>query len=82
MTESPGFSVLVRRLLAHRGLDAHALTGTDEPGLRTALDGSEPALDLLGHLAPVLRLLIWETRRLTDDQVRQLTDQLKSARSS
>jgi len=42
MTESSGFSVLVRRLLAHRGLDACARDGIDEPGLRTALDGSEP----------------------------------------
>lgn len=56
MTESSSFSALIRRLLAHRGLDASALTRIDGPGLRAALDDSEPALDLLGQLAPALGL--------------------------
>lgn len=56
VTDSSSFSELIRRLLAYRGLDALALTGVDGPGLRAALDGSRPTLDLLGRLAPALGL--------------------------
>lgn len=56
MTDPAGFSALIQRLLALRGLDASALTGTSGPALQAALDGSQPAPGLLGQLAPALRL--------------------------
>jgi hypothetical protein len=56
VTDSSGFSELIRRLLDYRGLDALALTGVEGPGLRAALDGSRPTLDLLVRLAPVIGL--------------------------
>jgi hypothetical protein len=54
MDESPASDVLIRRLLDHRGLDAPVLAGMSGPGLRAARGGSEPAIALLGRLAPAL----------------------------
>lgn len=54
--------MLIRRLLAHRGPGAPALTRIDEPGLRAALDGPELAIALLEQLAPVLGVRLPDLR--------------------
>lgn len=56
VTESSGSSGLIRRLLAHRGLDVSALTGTGGPGFLAALDDPEVTPAVLGQLARVLGL--------------------------
>jgi hypothetical protein len=56
MSEYPGFSILLARLLDHRALDARSLPGTENETaeLRTVLRGAVPGPSLLRRLAAAL----------------------------